>query len=50
MILEKLRWRRDLLGEYELNLIVNYGGLPTDEVEKSLRLFAREVLPELHSW
>jgi hypothetical protein len=49
-ILEKLRWRRELMGGFELNLIVNYGGLPTAEVEASLRLFAQEVLPELHSW
>ena len=50
MILEKLRWRRDLLGDYELNLVANYGGLPIEEVEKSLRLFAEEVLPEVQSW
>ncbi len=49
-ILEKLRWRRELLGEFELNLIVNYGGLPVDEVERSLRLFASEVLPEVQGW
>jgi alkanesulfonate monooxygenase SsuD/methylene tetrahydromethanopterin reductase-like flavin-dependent oxidoreductase (luciferase family) len=50
MILEKLRRRRELLGDFELNMIVNYGGLPYDEAEKSLRLFAGEVLPELHRW
>ncbi|MEE8580957.1 MAG: LLM class flavin-dependent oxidoreductase, partial [Myxococcota bacterium] len=49
-ILERLRERRELIGDFELNLIVNYGGLPLEEVEKSLRLFAGEVLPELHSW
>jgi alkanesulfonate monooxygenase SsuD/methylene tetrahydromethanopterin reductase-like flavin-dependent oxidoreductase (luciferase family) len=49
-ILEKLRRRRELLGDFELTCIVNYGGLPIEEVEGSLRLFAREVLPELHAW
>jgi alkanesulfonate monooxygenase SsuD/methylene tetrahydromethanopterin reductase-like flavin-dependent oxidoreductase (luciferase family) len=49
-ILEKLRWRRELLGDFELAFVVNYGGLPVAEVEQSLRLFAREVLPELHRW
>jgi alkanesulfonate monooxygenase SsuD/methylene tetrahydromethanopterin reductase-like flavin-dependent oxidoreductase (luciferase family) len=50
MILEKLRWRRDLLGDYELNLLGYYGGMPYDEAERSLRLFAAEVLPELRRW
>ena len=50
MILDKLRWRRELLGDYELNLISYYGGMPIDEAEKSVQLFAKEVLPELHRW
>jgi alkanesulfonate monooxygenase SsuD/methylene tetrahydromethanopterin reductase-like flavin-dependent oxidoreductase (luciferase family) len=50
MILEKLRWRRELLGEYELNMVCYYGGMPVEMAEQSLRLFAEEVLPELHSW
>jgi alkanesulfonate monooxygenase SsuD/methylene tetrahydromethanopterin reductase-like flavin-dependent oxidoreductase (luciferase family) len=50
MILDKLRWRRELIGDFELNLIVNYGGLAFEEVERSLRLFARQVLPEVQSW
>jgi alkanesulfonate monooxygenase SsuD/methylene tetrahydromethanopterin reductase-like flavin-dependent oxidoreductase (luciferase family) len=49
-ILEKLRWRRELLGGFELNLIVHYGGMPVEESERSLRTFAEEVLPELHRW
>ncbi|MFQ5514064.1 MAG: LLM class flavin-dependent oxidoreductase [Myxococcota bacterium] len=47
MILEKLRERRELLGGFELNMIVNYGGMPPEDAEGSIRLFAREVLPEL---
>jgi alkanesulfonate monooxygenase SsuD/methylene tetrahydromethanopterin reductase-like flavin-dependent oxidoreductase (luciferase family) len=50
MILEKLRWRRELLGDYELNMISWYGGMPLEDAEKSLRLFAQRVLPELHRW
>jgi alkanesulfonate monooxygenase SsuD/methylene tetrahydromethanopterin reductase-like flavin-dependent oxidoreductase (luciferase family) len=49
-ILENLRRRRELLGDFELNVVVNYGGMPVEEAEKSLRLFAAEVLPELHRW
>ena len=46
-IVAKLRERRALLGPYELNLIASYGGMPVEVAESSMRLFAREVLPEL---
>jgi alkanesulfonate monooxygenase SsuD/methylene tetrahydromethanopterin reductase-like flavin-dependent oxidoreductase (luciferase family) len=49
-ILEKLRWRRELIGDFELNLIAHYGGMPVEEAERSLRLFAERVLPEVHRW
>ena len=49
-ILEKLRWRRELIGEFELTLIAHYGGMPVEEAERSLRLFAEEVLPEVRRW
>ncbi len=49
-IIEKLRLRLDLLGEFELSLIPHYGGMSLEEAEASLRLFAREVLPELRGW
>ena len=49
-ILEKLRTRRALLGDFELNMIVNYGGMPPDEMKASVDLFAREALPELQTW
>jgi hypothetical protein len=50
MILEKLRWRRELLGDFELNRVVNYRGQPFEEAKKSIRLFSKEVLPEVQSW
>jgi len=49
-LIEQLRWRRELIGDFELNLISNYGGMSRDEAEASLELFAREVLPEVQSW
>jgi hypothetical protein len=49
-ILRKLAQRRELVGDFELSLIVRYGSLPVDRVEASLRLFAAEVLPELKRW
>jgi alkanesulfonate monooxygenase SsuD/methylene tetrahydromethanopterin reductase-like flavin-dependent oxidoreductase (luciferase family) len=50
MILEKLRARRGLLGDFELSLISFYGGMPYEVAERSVRLFAEKVLPELHRW
>jgi alkanesulfonate monooxygenase SsuD/methylene tetrahydromethanopterin reductase-like flavin-dependent oxidoreductase (luciferase family) len=50
IILEKLSARRKLLGDYELNLIANYGGMSQEEAESSVGLFAREVLQELQRW
>jgi len=49
-MLEQLQARRELIGDFELNLIANYGGMPIDEAEASLSLFAREVLPEIRRW
>ncbi len=49
-ILRKLAQRREVIGDFELSLIVRYGALPVERVEASLRLFAAEVLPELHRW
>jgi alkanesulfonate monooxygenase SsuD/methylene tetrahydromethanopterin reductase-like flavin-dependent oxidoreductase (luciferase family) len=46
----KLRRRRELIGDFELAVIVRYGALPPAKAEASLRLFAAEVLPELHRW
>ncbi len=49
-ILEKLRWRKELLGDFELNCIAYYGGMSVETMESSVSLFAREVLPELKRW
>jgi alkanesulfonate monooxygenase SsuD/methylene tetrahydromethanopterin reductase-like flavin-dependent oxidoreductase (luciferase family) len=49
-ILEKLRWRRELLGDFELNLISHYGGMSVENAERSMRLFAGTVLPEIRNW
>jgi alkanesulfonate monooxygenase SsuD/methylene tetrahydromethanopterin reductase-like flavin-dependent oxidoreductase (luciferase family) len=49
-ILEKLSQRRDLMGSFELASSFRYGGIPFDEAESSMRLFAKEVLPVVKSW
>jgi alkanesulfonate monooxygenase SsuD/methylene tetrahydromethanopterin reductase-like flavin-dependent oxidoreductase (luciferase family) len=49
-VLEKYRARFDLLGGFEAAPSFRFGGIPYEEAEASLRLFAAEVLPELKSW
>ncbi len=49
-ILDTLSQRREVIGHYEWNSIVSYGGLPFAAVEKSMRLIGKEVLPELKNW
>ncbi len=50
MILEKLRERREFIGDFEVNGVFSYMSLPYDKVESCMRLFAKEVGPELKSW
>lgn len=49
-VLEKLAYRRELLGDFELALTVRFGGIPFEKARGSLELFASKVLPELKSW
>jgi alkanesulfonate monooxygenase SsuD/methylene tetrahydromethanopterin reductase-like flavin-dependent oxidoreductase (luciferase family) len=49
-ILEKLEARKRLLGGFETLVISRYGGMKVEDAEASLRRFAAEVLPEVHSW
>jgi alkanesulfonate monooxygenase SsuD/methylene tetrahydromethanopterin reductase-like flavin-dependent oxidoreductase (luciferase family) len=49
-ILGELEARRATVGDFELNVSFRFGGIPYPEAERSLRLFAREVLPVLQSW
>jgi len=49
-ILEKMEQRKSQIGTFDLTVQVSYGGLTGEQAEKSVRLFAKEVLPELQSW
>jgi alkanesulfonate monooxygenase SsuD/methylene tetrahydromethanopterin reductase-like flavin-dependent oxidoreductase (luciferase family) len=49
-ILEKLEARGKFLGDFDLTIQVSYGGMSPENAEKSMRLFAKEVLPEIQSW
>lgn len=49
-VIEQLRERLHGVGAEEFVTVVNFGSMPVDHAERSLRLFAEKVLPELHSW
>ena len=49
-VLQKLATLRDLLGIAAFNPSFNFAGMPPETAEKSIRLFAQEVLPVLHGW
>lgn len=45
-IREKLEWMQEVMGTYEIVLAPAFGGMPYDQAEESLRLFATEVAPQ----
>ena len=49
-ILDTLERRRAMIGDFEWISLMSFGGMPFDRVEKSMRLLAQEVLPEVQSW
>lgn len=49
-VLEKVANLRDLLGVAAFNPSFSYADMPVDVAEKSIRLFASEVMPVLQSW
>ena len=46
-IIDRLRERRELVGDYDLTCCFRYAGLPYDDAERSMRTFASDVLPVL---
>lgn len=49
-IIDTFRARREMMGDFELATNFRFGGIPFEEATDSMRLFAAEVLPELHTW
>jgi alkanesulfonate monooxygenase SsuD/methylene tetrahydromethanopterin reductase-like flavin-dependent oxidoreductase (luciferase family) len=49
-ILRGLEQRRQLLGDFEMNVAFRFGGTPYTVSERGLKLFAKEVLPVVKSW
>jgi len=49
-VLRMLEARRDALGAFELATSFRFGGAPIEVSERSLRLYAKEVLPVVQAW
>ena len=45
-----LEQRRSKLGDFEWNVCTSFAGMPFKDVEASMRLLAKEVLPEVKNW
>jgi alkanesulfonate monooxygenase SsuD/methylene tetrahydromethanopterin reductase-like flavin-dependent oxidoreductase (luciferase family) len=48
-VLGRLQARREIIGDFDLTACFRYAGLPIEDAERSMRTFAREVLPALHA-
>jgi alkanesulfonate monooxygenase SsuD/methylene tetrahydromethanopterin reductase-like flavin-dependent oxidoreductase (luciferase family) len=48
-IVDKLRARMELLGDFDLNCCFRFAGLPYEEAERSMRTFAEQVMPAMAS-
>jgi alkanesulfonate monooxygenase SsuD/methylene tetrahydromethanopterin reductase-like flavin-dependent oxidoreductase (luciferase family) len=46
-IVERLRARQEVVGDHDLTCCFRYAGLPYEQAEASMRLFATEVLPRV---
>lgn len=49
-ILDRIERRRAILGNVDVSECISFGGLPYADAERSARLFAEAVLPELRGW
>lgn len=46
-VIEQVKQRATEFGASEITFIFAYGGMPIEKAQKSMRLFAKEVLPEI---
>lgn len=49
-ILRELDARRPVIGDFQVNTVFHFGGIPYEVADASLRLFANKVLPVLKTW
>lgn len=47
-MIEQMRERLELIGEFRQMLLVSYGGMPLETVQASLKLISEQVIPEVN--
>ena len=48
-IIDKLHARREIIGDFRFNACFRFAGIPFEAAERSMRLFAEEVMPALRA-
>jgi alkanesulfonate monooxygenase SsuD/methylene tetrahydromethanopterin reductase-like flavin-dependent oxidoreductase (luciferase family) len=48
-VIEQIEFNRDLIGEHEPSMQINFGGIKEREAFRTLELFAAEVMPRFKS-
>ena len=48
-VVEKLRARREVIGDFHLNACFRFAGIPFDATRRSMELFAERVIPALRN-
>jgi alkanesulfonate monooxygenase SsuD/methylene tetrahydromethanopterin reductase-like flavin-dependent oxidoreductase (luciferase family) len=49
-IIDKLRERHELIGDFILGISPSFGGMSFEDVRRSLRSFVDRVMPEIKTW
>lgn len=49
-ILGRLEARRDIVGDFDMATCFRFGGIPFEQAQESMKLFAEKVIPEVKSW
>ena len=49
-ILDKLRARYEVVGPFDMATCFRYGGIPFDQAQASMKLFAERIIPEIAGW
>jgi len=49
-MLDKFEKRRQIIGDYDILIIPRFAGMPFEVAQRTVEVFAKEVMPELRSW
>jgi hypothetical protein len=48
-IIEQIQFNRDLIGEHEPSMQINFGGIKEREAFRTLEIFAKHVMPRFQT-